>query len=181
MESLHHKALQGLHFPSSPEAKTPCSQCRGAWVQSLVRELDLICHNWRSYMPQWGWKIPCAATKTQSSQINIYIYIYIYIYIFFLRNGKVVQIPWSWRFQNNLESETNLALKCTKHHVPWQESNWSHQPAHTTSVKSKVFYWETTVCRSLVEISISRNLARKDNPFPLFILYIRRSYLFQVL
>ena len=37
------------------------------------------------------------------------------------------------------------------------------------------------MCRSLVEILISRNLARKDNPFPLFILYISRSYLFQVL
>ena len=26
-------------------AKTPCSQCRGSGVQSLVRELDSSCHN----------------------------------------------------------------------------------------------------------------------------------------
>ena len=32
-------------FPSSPTAKTPSSQCRGVWVQSLVKELDAACHN----------------------------------------------------------------------------------------------------------------------------------------
>ena len=28
-------------FSGGPVAKTPCSQCRGPWVQSLVRDLDL--------------------------------------------------------------------------------------------------------------------------------------------
>ena len=32
-------------FLGSPEAKTPCSQCRGASVQSLVRKLDPSCRN----------------------------------------------------------------------------------------------------------------------------------------
>ena len=32
-------------FPGSPVAKTPCSQCRGAWVSSLLRELDPACRN----------------------------------------------------------------------------------------------------------------------------------------
>ena len=30
-------------FPNGPVVKTPCFQCRGAWVQSLVRELDPTC------------------------------------------------------------------------------------------------------------------------------------------
>ena len=107
MESLHHKALQGLHFPSSPEAKTPCSQCRGAWVQSLVRELDLVCHNWRSCMPQWGWKIPCAATKTQSSQINIYIYIYIFFF-FFKETAKLFRSHGAEDFRTILKVKLTL-------------------------------------------------------------------------
>ena len=32
-------------FPGGPLAKTPCFQCKGFCVQSLVRELDLICQN----------------------------------------------------------------------------------------------------------------------------------------
>ena len=30
-------------FPGGPVDKTP--QCREAWIQSLVRELDSTCHN----------------------------------------------------------------------------------------------------------------------------------------
>ena len=32
-------------FPGGLVAETPCSQCRGAWVHSLVRELDPTCCN----------------------------------------------------------------------------------------------------------------------------------------
>ena len=32
-------------FPGGPAAKTPHSQCRGPWVQALVRGLDPTCHN----------------------------------------------------------------------------------------------------------------------------------------
>ena len=32
-------------FPGGPVDEAPCSQCRGAWVQSLIRDL-------RSHMPQ---------------------------------------------------------------------------------------------------------------------------------
>ena len=60
-----------------PVAKTLCSQDKGTWVWSLVWELDPTCHNWececrkqRSHVPQWRLKVPCAATKTQHSQIN---------------------------------------------------------------------------------------------------------------
>ena len=31
--------------PGGPVAKTPSSQCKGAGVPSLVRELDPACHN----------------------------------------------------------------------------------------------------------------------------------------
>ena len=40
--------LQGWEerdFPGGPVAKTLSSQCRGGWVQSLVRELDPACRN----------------------------------------------------------------------------------------------------------------------------------------
>ena len=33
------------YFPGGPVAMTPSSQCRGARVQSLVREIDPICRN----------------------------------------------------------------------------------------------------------------------------------------
>ena len=42
----------------------------GAQVRSLVRELDPICYNLRSCMPQRRLKIPQAATKTQNRQMN---------------------------------------------------------------------------------------------------------------
>ena len=32
-------------FPGGPVTKTPCSKCKGAQVQSLVRELDPACSN----------------------------------------------------------------------------------------------------------------------------------------
>ena len=31
-------------FPGSPVVKTLSSQCRGAWVRPLIRELDSACH-----------------------------------------------------------------------------------------------------------------------------------------
>ena len=34
-------------FPGGPVARTLCSQCRGAWVSSLVEELDPTGHNLR--------------------------------------------------------------------------------------------------------------------------------------
>ena len=42
--SLPSRQTEG-GFPDSPVAKIPCSQCRGARVQSLVRELDPTCCN----------------------------------------------------------------------------------------------------------------------------------------
>jgi len=50
-------------FPGGPVAKTVLPR-QGAWVQSLVRELDPTCHNERSHMSQR--KIPHAATKDLS-------------------------------------------------------------------------------------------------------------------
>ena len=41
------KAYYG-DFPGVPVAKTPGSQIQGAWVQSLVRELDPTCYNSKS-------------------------------------------------------------------------------------------------------------------------------------
>ena len=32
-------------FPGGPVAKTPCSQCRGPGVPSLVGKLDPTCYN----------------------------------------------------------------------------------------------------------------------------------------
>ena len=43
--SMSSSELYGRDFPRGPVAKTPCSQGRGAWVQSLVRELDPTIHN----------------------------------------------------------------------------------------------------------------------------------------
>ena len=37
--------LKCSNFPGESVAQTLCSQCRGAWVQSLVRELDPTCYN----------------------------------------------------------------------------------------------------------------------------------------
>ena len=42
---LFFKRYKSRDFPGGPEAKTPHSQCRGAWVQSLVKELDPSCPN----------------------------------------------------------------------------------------------------------------------------------------
>ena len=42
VNKLKQQSFQGL--PWCPVVKTPCFHCRGAWVQSLVREL-------RSCMP----------------------------------------------------------------------------------------------------------------------------------
>jgi len=53
-------------FPGGPAAKTPRSQCRGTWVQSLVRELDPTCRKTKI-------KDCTPSTKTQISQINRYI------------------------------------------------------------------------------------------------------------
>ena len=39
------KEVEGWDFPDGPVAKTPWSQCRGDWVQSLVRELDPTRHS----------------------------------------------------------------------------------------------------------------------------------------
>ena len=39
------RQLQYWDFPGGPVAKTQSSQCRGAWVQSLVRKLDPMCCN----------------------------------------------------------------------------------------------------------------------------------------
>ena len=47
-EAIHLSVTIGgiwLNFPGGPVAKTLCSQCRGAWVQSLVRELNPTCCN----------------------------------------------------------------------------------------------------------------------------------------
>ena len=46
-------------FPGGPVAKTPCSQCRGLGVLTLVRILEPVCCNedWRSQVPQLR---PCA-------------------------------------------------------------------------------------------------------------------------
>ena len=49
-----------LDFTGGPVAKPPHSQCRGAWVLSLVWELD----------PHAVTKSLYATTKTQCSQIN---------------------------------------------------------------------------------------------------------------
>ena len=38
--------------PGGSVAKVPCSQSKGTWVRSLVRELDPTWGNWRSCMPQ---------------------------------------------------------------------------------------------------------------------------------
>ena len=39
------KKFSVLEFPGDPMAKTLHSQCKGAQVLSLVRELDATCHN----------------------------------------------------------------------------------------------------------------------------------------
>ena len=39
------KKITYLELPGGPVAKTPCSQCRGAWVLSLVGELYPTCLN----------------------------------------------------------------------------------------------------------------------------------------
>ena len=49
-------------FPGSPAVKTPSSQCRGAWVQSLVRELESI-------MPQQ--KIPVPQLRPGAAKLRI--------------------------------------------------------------------------------------------------------------
>ena len=43
-ETVCQRELFG-DFPGGPVAKTPCSQCRGPGVQSLVKELDPMCCN----------------------------------------------------------------------------------------------------------------------------------------
>ena len=40
------------HFPGGPVSETPCCPCKRPQVQSLVRELDLTCCNWRSCICQ---------------------------------------------------------------------------------------------------------------------------------
>ena len=45
LRNISEKAKVWGDFPGGPVAKTPCSQCRGARVQSPVRELDPTCHN----------------------------------------------------------------------------------------------------------------------------------------
>ena len=52
-------------FPGGPAAKTLRSQYRGPGVQSLVREVDPICHNERFCMLQL--QTPHAAMKTKDS------------------------------------------------------------------------------------------------------------------
>ena len=47
---------------------------QGAWVQSLLRELDPPCHNFRSHMQQQGLTISCAMLKAQHSQKNKYFF-----------------------------------------------------------------------------------------------------------
>ena len=42
------KNSHGRDSPSGPVAKSPCSWGRGAWVASLVREINPACRNWRS-------------------------------------------------------------------------------------------------------------------------------------
>ena len=49
-------------------------------VPSAVGPGSIFGQGTRTHMPQL--KIPCAAAKTQCSQINIYICKYMYIYIF---------------------------------------------------------------------------------------------------
>ena len=44
-------------FSGGPVAKTPCSQCRGPWVQSLVRDLDLNATT-KNFMPQLKTPVP---------------------------------------------------------------------------------------------------------------------------
>ena len=51
----------GLHAPNAR-----------AWVQSLLRELDPTCHNYRSHMQQQGLTILCATPKAPHSQKNKY-------------------------------------------------------------------------------------------------------------
>ena len=50
-------------FPGGPVAKTPCSQCRGPGIQSLVRELEAHMSQLRVHMQQI--KILHAAMKTE--------------------------------------------------------------------------------------------------------------------
>ena len=46
---------------------------QGAWVRSLVRELDPSCHSWRCYMSQRRLMILCTTPKTLYRQINKYL------------------------------------------------------------------------------------------------------------
>ena len=57
--NFHCKRRRPWDFPGGPVARTPAPNA-GAWVQSLVRELDPTCTT----------KSPHAATKTWCSQIN---------------------------------------------------------------------------------------------------------------
>ena len=45
--AFYMQTNQSRDFPACPMAKTPCSPMHGAWVQSLVEELDPMCHNYK--------------------------------------------------------------------------------------------------------------------------------------
>ena len=83
-------------FPGSPAVNTLSSQCRGAWVQSLVRELDSI-------VPRL--KIPCASTKTRWSQIKKF------------KGERAIGGPGSKREVKNLMM--TCYLKCPEGPVDW--------------------------------------------------------------
>ena len=95
----------------------------GAWVQSLVRELDPTCHNseflscnWRFHMPQWRSKIPHTATKTQHSQINT---------------------NWGKSTCTNMERTYRRRVKSEKHSVHCTMSH-THTHTHTHTVYKSV-------------------------------------------
>ena len=73
-QSLHHwttieiqylKILKPKDFPDGPVAKDPCSQGRGSTPGQGLRSLML-----QPSLHATTKKIPCAATKTQCSQMN---------------------------------------------------------------------------------------------------------------
>ena len=65
IQQCEYRSKETWPFPGGRVAKTSCSQCRGAQVQSLVRELDTIS---QLKVVTLQLKILWAATKMQHSQ-----------------------------------------------------------------------------------------------------------------
>ena len=70
------RIVWGLGFPWCSSGQDSVLPMQGAWVPSLEVELDLLCHDWRSYTLQGRLKIWCAAAKTWSSQINKFFFFF---------------------------------------------------------------------------------------------------------